>query len=266
MKKLAKDYYDILLLECGIHTNEIMCILVINGRELKNENKLAEKLIKEFSNIKTVIKNINRKNTNVILGEENIVIYGKGFIYDKLGEYTFKISPMSFYQVNPIQTEILYNLAIEKANLTGKEIIFDLYCGIGTIGIFASKYAKKVFGIEIVEQAIEDAKENARINSIENIEFMAGDVENTLEDLIRIKKQLPDVIFVDPPRRGLDNNTIQNILKYEPKKVIYISCNPATLVRDLKLLEDKYNIKEIQPVDMFPYTSHVEVVAVLQLI
>ena len=243
-----------------------MCILVINGKELKNENELAQKLIKEFPNIKTVVKNTNRKNTNVILGEENIVIKKKGFIYDKLGEYTFKISPMSFYQVNPIQTEILYNLAIEKANLTGKEIIFDLYCGIGTIGIFASKYAKKVFGIEIVEQAIEDAKENARINSIENIEFMAGDVENTLEDLIRIKKQLPDVIFVDPPRRGLDNNTIQNILKYKPKKVIYISCNPATLVRDLKLLEDKYNIKEIQPVDMFPYTSHVEVVAVLQLI
>ena len=242
-----------------------MCILVINGKEIKNENKLAQKLIKEFPNIKTVIKNINQKNTNVILGKENVVLYGSGFIYDKLGEYTFKISPMSFYQVNPIQTEILYNLAIQKANLTKNEIAFDLYCGIGTIGIIASKHIKQVYGIEIVEQAIQDAKENAKINNIDNIEFLEGDVENTLENLIKIKKQLPDVIFVDPPRRGLDNNTIQTILKYEPKKVIYISCNPATLVRDLKLLEDKYNIEEIQPVDMFPYTSHVECVAVLQL-
>ncbi len=242
-----------------------MCIIVINGNKLSKEDELVKKLIKDYPDIKTIVKNINKKNTNVILGNENIVIYGDGCIYDKLGDYTFKISPMSFYQVNPIQTEILYDLAIKKANLNGNETVLDLYCGIGTIGIFASKYAKKVFGIEIVKQAIEDAKENAKINNINNVEFISGDVKQTLEELIVNYKQLPNAIFLDPPRRGLDNNTIKMILKYEPKKVIYISCNPATLVRDLKLLEDKYNIKEIQPVDMFPYTSHVECVSVLKL-
>ena len=193
------------------------------------------------------------------------ILYGSGYIEDKLGDYTFKISPMSFYQINPIQTEKLYNLAIQMANLTGNETILDLYCGIGTIGIFASKYVKKVYGIEIVEQAVEDAKENARINNITNTDFFAGDVEVILEDLLKNKNIKPDVVFVDPPRKGLDNVTINNILKVLPNKIVYISCNPATLIRDLKLLEDKYELLEIQPVDMFPFTSHVECVTVLQL-
>ena len=254
-----------IIIKIGIKTNEVMCILVINGNSFKQEMELSDQLVKEFPNIKTIIKNINKKNTNVILGNKNYNLFGNGYIYDKLENYTFKISPMSFYQVNPIQTEILYKIAIEKAKLTGEEVVFDLYCGIGTIGIFVSKYAKKVYGIEIVEQAIEDAKENAKINKISNIEFMTGDVGKVLESLIIAKKQFPDVMFLDPPRRGLDNETIRNILKYKPKKVIYISCNPATLIRDLKSLEDKYNIKEIQPVDMFPFTSHVECCAVMTL-
>ena len=172
---------------------------------------------------------------------------------------------MSFYQVNPIQAEILYNTAIEMADLNKDEILFDLYCGIGTIGIFASKYVKQVYGIEIVEQAIEDAKENAKMNGIDNIEFMTGDVEESLEVLIKKNNVYPDVIVVDPPRKGLDNNTISNILAIEPKKVIYISCNPATFVRDVKILSEKYDMKKVQPVDMFPFTSHVECVAVLYL-
>ena len=172
---------------------------------------------------------------------------------------------MSFYQINPIQTEKLYNLAIQKAELTGNETIFDLYCGIGTIGIFASKHVKQVYGIEIIPQAIQDAKENAKLNNIKNVEFIVGDVEFALSELIETRKIMPEVVFVDPPRKGLDNTTIQNLLKVEQKKIIYISCNPATLVRDLKTLEEKYEIKDITPVDMFPWTKHVECVAVLQL-
>ena len=151
------------------------------------------------------------------------------------------------------------------ANLTKEDILFDLYCGIGTIGIFASPYVKKVYGIEIVEQAIEDAKENAKINNIENIEFYAGDAPKVFANLMEKKQIYPDVIIVDPPRKGLDTNTIDNILAVEPKKLVYISCNPATMVRDVKLLEEKYEIREIQPVDMFPFTSHVECVSVLKL-
>ncbi len=249
-----------------------MCILVNNGENLPKENELVNTIKEEFENneklqqyeLKTIIKNINNKNTNVILGNKNAVLYGDGYIYDKLGEYTFKISPMSFYQTNPIQTEILYNKAIEFTNLTGNETVLDLYCGIGTIGIFASNKAKKVYGIEIVEDAVNDAKENAKLNNIQNIEFLCGDVEKTLEEVIS-RSGKPDVIFVDPPRRGLDNTTIANIIKTEPVRIVYISCNPATMVRDLKMLEEKYEVKKIQPVDMFPYTSHVECVAVLNL-
>ncbi len=264
-EKNCKGIFRHIVIKVGVATNEIMCILVINADRFKEEEDLVKKLKIKFTNIKTIVKNINKRNTNVILGSKNVILFGDGYIYDKLDEFKFKISPMSFYQVNPIQTEKLYNLAIEKAKLTGKEVVFDLYCGIGTIGIFAAKHAKQVYGIEIVEEAIKDAKQNAKINDVENINFFAGDVEELLFDLIDNKKIKPDVIIVDPPRKGLDGKSINNIVRVLPKKVIYISCNPATLVRDLKLLEDTYEIKEIQPVDMFPFTSHVECVAVLQL-
>lgn len=264
-EQTGKGFVRHIVIKVGVRTHEIMCILVINGKAFKEEKQLAEAVIKEFPEVKTVVKNINMKNTNVILGQENEVIYGDGFIYDVLGEYTFKISPMSFYQVNPVQAEALYYTALEKAELSKDDILFDLYCGIGTIGIFASKYVKKVYGIEIVEQAIEDAKENARINKIDNIEFFAGDVEKVFDKLMKEKQAFPDVVIVDPPRRGLDGNTIQTLLALEPKKVVYISCNPATLVRDMKLLEEKFGVDEIQPVDMFPFTSHCEVVSVLKL-
>ncbi len=206
------------------------------------------------------------KNTNVILGKENEVIYGDGYIYDILGEYKFKISPLSFYQVNPVQTEILYNTAMKHVQKEEGKIALDLYCGIGTIGIFASRYFEKVYGIEIVEEAIANAKENAKINNIGNIEFYAGDVEKVLPKILEKENIKPNTIFVDPPRKGLDNNTIQLLNSLEAENIIYISCNPATLARDLKLLSEKYEIGEVQPVDMFPYTSHVECVTVLQLI
>lgn len=264
-EKSGKGIFRHLVIKVGVKTNEVMCILVINAHSFKNENKLVEELVKNFPNIKTIVKNINTKNTNVIMGKENIVLYGDGYIKDILGDYTFKISPQSFYQVNPLQAEKLYNLGVEAAKITKNDIVFDLYCGIGTISLFMAKYAKKVYGVEIVEQAIKDAKENAKTNNIENTEFIAGDTEIVLDDLINNKKIIPDVVMVDPPRKGLDNRTIENINKIKPNRVIYISCNPATLIRDLAKFEENYEIKSIQPVDMFPFSSHVECVAVLQL-
>ena len=254
-----------------------MCILVLNEKDeikekynssnSKSESEKLENLVEmlkqEFPEIKTIVKNINNKNTNVILGNKNINLYGEGYIEDILGEYKFKISPMSFYQVNPVQAEILYNTAIEAAQLSQEDTLFDLYCGIGTIGIFASKKVKQVYGIEIVEQAIEDAKENAKINNVQNAEFICGDVEFAFDELINKKKITPTVIIVDPPRKGLDDKTIQNILTLKIKKFVYVSCNPATMVRDIAKMEDEYEVQRIQPVDMFPFSKHVECVSVL---
>jgi 23S rRNA (uracil1939-C5)-methyltransferase len=242
-----------------------MCILVINGKEMPKEKELVEEIVSQFDNVKTIVKNINMKDTNVILGKENINLYGSGYITDKLGEYTFKISPLSFYQVNPVQAEKLYKIGVEGAEITKNDTVFDLYCGIGTISLFMAKYAKKVYGIEIVEEAIEAAKENSKINKINNTEFLAGDVEQILDNLINKKNVIADIVMVDPPRKGMDSKSIENILKIKPKKLVYISCNPATLVRDLAKLEQNYDIKFIKPVDMFPFTSHVECVACLEL-
>ena len=254
-----------IIVKIGVKTNEIMCIVVTNESKFEREQELVEAIAGEFHNVKTIIKNINNKNTNVILGQENVVLYGDGFIYDKLGEYTFKISANSFYQTNPIQTETIYNRAIEFAKLNKEDVLCDLYCGIGTIGIFASKKVKKVYGIEIVEEAVDAAKENAEINNVDNIEFIAGDVEKAFKELIEVRRVQPTVVIVDPPRRGLDTTTIGKILELEVERVVYVSCNPATMVRDMNLLEEKYEVGEIQPVDMFPYTSHVECVVAMTL-
>ncbi len=264
-EKSGKGLIRHIVTKIGIKTNEVMCIIVINGNELPYEDILVNELTHKFENIKSIIKNINAKNTNVILGNENINLYGNGYIKDILGDFIFKISPMSFYQVNPVQAEKLYNIGVELADINKNDIVFDLYCGIGTISLFMSKFAKEVYGVEIVDEAIVAAKENACINNVTNTKFIAGDVEKVLDDLVNVKKIIPDIIMLDPPRRGLDNTSIENIRKVSPKKVVYISCNPATLVRDLAKLEDIYNIKSIKPVDMFPFTSSVECCAVLEL-
>ena len=254
-----------IVVKIGVETNEIMCIIVTNEEKLDKGSELVKYITAKFPNIKTIIKNINNKNTNVILGDKDEVLYGDGYIYDKLGEYTFKISAKSFYQTNPIQTEVLYNKAIEFAKLDKEDVLCDLYCGIGTIGIFASNKVNQVYGIEIVEEAVEAAKENAKLNNVDNIEFVTGDVEKAFKELVEERNIKPTAIIVDPPRRGLDVTTINKILELELKKLVYVSCNPATMMRDLKMLEEKYVVKEIQPVDMFPYTSHIETIALLTL-
>ena len=264
-EKTGRGLFRHVVIKVGIKAGQIMCILVLNGKNIPNEKQLVDELIKRFQSIESIVKNINMKNTNVILGQENINIYGNGYIEDKLGEYTFKISPLSFYQVNPIQAEKLYNLGVKMAQISKEDTVFDLYCGIGTISLFMANYAKKVYGIEIVKEAIDAANENAKINHVNNTEFYAGDVEIVLDDLINNRGITADIVMFDPPRKGLDRNTINNILKIKPKKIVYISCNPATLIRDLALFEDQYEIKTIVPVDMFPWTSHVECVSVLQL-
>jgi 23S rRNA (uracil1939-C5)-methyltransferase len=248
------------MIRTGFSTKEVMVVLVLNDEYEFDYNNL----IKEFPMIKTIVLNINNKNTNVVLSNINKVIYGEGFITDILGDYKFIISPNSFYQVNPIQTLAIYNKAIELANLKDNETIVDLYCGIGTIGIFASKYVQKVYGIEIVPEAILNAKENAKSNNINNIEFILGDVEKAFDEFISNKQEKIDTIFLDPPRKGCDNKTIENIIKIKPEKVVYISCNPATLARDLHMLENDYDIKVVQPIDNFPYTNHIESVSVLE--
>jgi len=259
-----------IIIRRGKETNEIMITLVSNAEMIVNEDvekKMADYITSKYSEIKTIVKNVNKKNTNVILGydKSNVLLYGDGYIEDYLGDFKFIISPMSFYQVNPVQTEKLYSKAIEYASLTGTETIFDLYCGIGTIGIFASPKVKQIYGIETISEAIEDAKENAKINNIKNAEYYVGDVEEFLPQFIESQQIIPDVIFVDPPRKGCDRMAIDTLLKIEPKKIVYVSCNPATLARDISILEKKYNLEKISIVDMFPYTSHVECVSVLSL-
>ena len=256
-----------IMLREGFKTDEIMLVLVQNGEKnvFETNSKLrVENIIKEFPKIKTIVINVNTEKTNVVLSRKNIIVYGDGTITDKLEEYEFKISPNSFYQVNPVQTEKLYNLAIESAKLKEDDILCDLYCGIGTIGIFASKYVKKVYGVEIVEEAIKDAKQNAEINNVDNIEFIQGDVEIAFNKMLDNGVK-PSVVIVDPPRKGLDNKTVQNLCNLKLDRLVYVSCNPATLMRDLQELENIYKIDSITPVDNFCYSSHIECVAVLKI-
>ena len=254
-----------IVIRIGKKTNEVMITLVANTREIEKERELVKYITLKYPEVKTIVKNINNKNTNVILGNENEILYGKGYIYDYLGDFKFKISPMSFYQVNPVQTEKLYSKAIEYAKLKGNETVFDLYCGIGTIGIFASHKIKKLYGIETIPEAIEDAKENAKLNNLKNAEFFVGDVEKTLPEFIKERNIIPDVVFLDPPRKGCDKTAIETLMQIMPKRIVYVSCNPATLGRDLKIFEEKYKLEDISICDMFPFTHHVECCSVLSL-
>lgn len=264
-EKTGKGDLRHIITRIGVNTGELMLIIVTNGNKLRNKEKVIKEIVDIYPKINSIVQNINENNTNVILGQECVTLYGRDFIVDRLDEYKFKISPLSFYQVNPIQTEILYRTAKEFAELTEEEIVFDLYCGIGTISIFMSDSCKKIYGVEVVPQAIENAKKNAEMNEIKNAEFMCGEVEKVLPRLYKegIK---PDVVFVDPPRKGCDTLTLETIMDLKPQKLIYISCNPATLARDLKILTEKnFEIEKIKLVDMFPQTNHVETIVSLNL-
>ena len=251
------------LVRKGYHTGEIMVVLVLVSPILPSKNNFVKTLRKNHPNISTVVINVNDKRTSMVLGERNIVVYGKGFIEDKLCGCTFRISPNSFYQVNPAQTENLYEKAIACAALTGKEKVIDAYCGTGTIGIIASKHAKEVIGVELNKDAIKDAITNAKRNEIKNIRFINDDAGKYMVSLAE-KKETVDVVIMDPPRSGSDEAFLSSVVKLAPKRVVYVSCGPDTLARDLKYLTKKgYKVTEATPYDMFPMTAHTEVVVSL---
>ena len=252
------------LIRTSLHYDEIMVTLVTNKDEFKGKNNFVKEWVKRCPNIKSIIQNINTRDTNVILGEKERVLFGPSVIKDSILGVDFLISSKSFFQVNPVQVEKLYKTAIGFANLSKGEKIFDAYCGIGTISLCTSKYVGKVIGAEIVKEAIIDAKKNAKINNITNADFICGDAGDVLETLINNGEKF-STVFVDPPRKGLDEKFINKLLDLKPEKIVYVSCDPETLARDIKILSSNYNILKVQPVDMFSQTFHIETVVSLIL-
>lgn len=252
-----------IMIRRAFKTDEVMVVIVTKVKELPYKDQLIELISTNISGIKSIVQNVNDKKTNVVLGQYCETLWGSDTISDYIGEFKFNISPLSFFQVNPIQTEILYNKALEYASLTGNEIVFDAYCGTGTISLFLSKKSKKVYGVEIVPEAIENAKVNAAENNVNNAEFIVGQSEKVIPELIT-KGIKADVVVVDPPRKGCERVLLEAIAKMQPKRIVYVSCDPGTLARDLGILEEVgYKTLEIQPVDMFPQTAHVENVALV---
>ncbi len=251
------------LIRYGYFTGEVMVCLILNGTKLPHEDELTEKL-REIKGMTSITINVNKKKSNVILGEEIRILWGQGYITDKIGDISYQISPLSFYQVNPKQTQKLYAKALEYADLHGDETVWDLYCGIGTISLFLAQQAKFVRGVEIIPQAIENANENARINNITNVEFFTGKAEEVLPREYEKNGIYADVIVVDPPRKGCDETLLETMIKMQPKRIVYVSCDSATLARDLKYLcANGYSLTRVCPVDQFGGTVHVETVALL---
>lgn len=252
-----------IMIRYGFHTDQIMVCLILNGDKLPAEKALVESLC-EIPGMTSITINVNKKRNNVILGNQLRLIWGQSYITDSIGNVSYQISPLSFFQVNPIQTEKLYGKALEYAGLTGNETVWDLYCGIGTISLFLAQRAKFVRGVEIVPQAIDNARENAKINGIENVEFFVGKAEEVLPREYDKNGIYADVIVVDPPRKGCDEALLNTILKMKPERVVYVSCDSATLARDLKILcAEGYELKRVSTTDMFPQSTHVETVVLL---
>lgn len=250
----------------AFRTGEMMLVLVTNGRDIPHLDAWIGSIRDRLPDVVSICQNINTKRTNVIFGDETLVLWGRDVIYDYIGDVQFAISARSFYQVNPVQTEVLYRKTVEYAGLTGKETVIDAYCGIGTISLFLAQHAEQVYGVEIVKEAIEDARVNAELNGMKHVKFEVGASEDVIP---RWKEQgiEADVIVVDPPRKGCDPRLLGTILEMKPERVVYVSCNPATLARDLRVLEDGgYTTVEVTPVDMFPHTVHVECVTRMDFI
>ena len=258
------------LIRYGFRTKEIMVCLVINGNTLPHGQELAERL-SVIEGMTSITLSINKEKTNVIMGNTIKPLWGQTYITDYIGDVKYQISPLSFYQVNPVQTEKLYGMALEYAGLTGDETVWDLYCGIGTISLFLAKKAKQVYGVEIIPQALEDARNNAKINGIENAEFYVGKAEEVLPQYYADyerehggEKAHADVIVVDPPRKGCEESLLQTMVDMQPERIVYVSCDSATLARDVKVLREKgYEIERVRAVDQFPHTVHVETVCLL---
>ena len=251
------------LIRKGFRTGELMVCLVINGKNMPRMEELIGSL-KEMKGMTSISYNINTEKTNVIMGKESVHVYGPGFITDYIGDVKYRISPLSFYQVNPVQTEKLYQTALEYAGLTGDEVVWDLYCGIGTISLFLAQKAQKVYGVEIVSQAVDDARENASLNGFDNVEFFVGKAEEVLPEWYERNRERADVIVVDPPRKGCDETCLDTIVEMGPDRVVYVSCDSATLARDLRYLCDRgYEVRKVRCCDMFGETGHVETVCLL---
>ena len=251
------------LIRCGKNTGEILVIPVLASPILPSKNNFIKALLKEHPEITSIVLNVNARGTSMVLGEKEHVLYGKGYIEDTLCGKTFRISPRSFYQVNPVQTEILYGKAIEFAGLTGKEIVLDAYCGTGTIGLIAADRAKQVIGVELNKAAVTDARLNAKRNAVKNISFYEQDAGRFMVQMAE-EKQAVDVVFMDPPRSGSDEVFLSSLVRLSPKRIVYVSCNPETLARDLLYLKKHgYSMCRCVPVDMFPWTGHVETVVLL---
>lgn len=272
MKKYRVSAYDEksgqglvrhVLIRKGFSTGEIMVCLILNGRKMKALEELAKSLCR-IPGMTSITVNVNMENTNVIMGKEILPVWGQEYITDMIGDIRYRISPLSFYQVNPVQTEKLYETALEYADLKGTETVWDLYCGIGTISLFLAKRAGQVYGVEIVPEAIEDARENARINGIRNAEFFVGKAEEVLPQKYEEEGIRADVIVVDPPRKGCDPAALQTMVRMQPERIVYVSCDSATLARDLKYLcQEGYEVRKVKGCDMFPWTVHVETVVLL---
>ncbi len=268
---LHKGLIRHVLIRCGFTTKEVMVCLVINGKSFPKTKELVDVLralsLEDESagwKITSICTSSNTKDTNVIMGDNFDVLYGNGYITDYIGDVAFRISPLSFYQVNPVQTKKLYELALEYANLSGGETVWDLYCGIGTISLFLAKAAGMVYGVEIIPQAIDNAKENAKLNNISNAKFYVGKAEEVLPEKYEKEQIKADVIVVDPPRKGCDEKCLNTMVKMKPERIVYVSCDPATLARDLKYLcQNGYELKRVRTVDQFPHSVHVETVVLL---